>query len=690
VNTRFAAAAIAAALIVTAVFPSRRAYSQQPDPAASRPLPGKHRGAVTALIHRGDEILSAGEDGFLGVWSIHSSSAVSRFQLTPYRITAMSARPGRDEVCLAESDTMGIYRLSVWNYREQRNRYTIRFRDPITYVNYSLGGSFIIAARSGRTALVFLDAETGDLLKPPEPLAGSVSFAVTGRSERNMAAYLTQGILSYWDLASGTETNRFTVPANLHSPVLFGNNRYLAGINADGLQIADAATGRHLASQPDIPPGSLLCAAAGELVCLTQDSQGSVLYRFGLDQRGRLVDRGRATLAAGTGSQSNNHSISAITAAAIDRVAGDTPGGANGIALGTSSGEILLPAMDGSIQPMAYHEPERIIEAAVSGATIAFITRSVTGFIPLDYTRLAAGEALTLQARAAWTRISAVPAGAASAGTFILWQDTNTGSPPVIQQAAAGAAPRQLSGLTLRSPARIVEASGGTILVLDSAGSLQTVPIPPAQGQPFTFFSAGIMDAAFIDRDRVLIGRSAAGGNSPFLIINTATGETVALPYPAEAGVLVYQGESGNAYGAAVEAAGGSGAEADTDERRTVILQLDTSGGSESPRLVEWPGEETVLAFAETQGSIAAAIEGEGAAIYTPERITPFERSGGLPRSLHNGGRSFISLDTDGSIAWHDSRSGKLLAAFRLYPDAWLLERGQSTIQGRILQPDER
>ena len=672
---------LAAALLLAAMTPPAVVHAQK---AAAVPLPGKHRGAVTALVHRGDEILSAGEDGFLGIWNVQTASAVSRFQLTPYRINAMAARPGRDEVCLLESDAMGLYRLSAWNYRERRNLFTIRFRDPITYINYSLGGSFIIAARSGRTALVFIDAETGDLLKPPEPLAGTVGFAVTGRSERNMAVYLSQGTLSYWDLVTGGETNRFTVPANLQRPVLFSNSRCLAGINAAGLQIVDAASGRLLANEPSIPAGALICPAGEELICLVQTSQSPELHRFAVDRNGRLLDRFRVSLditgsAIATDADSGEDQGETISVIAAASLAG------GGIALGTTTGGILLPATDGRVQTMAYHEPARIVEAAVSGASIAFITHNGSlGFIPLDYTRLAAGQTLTVEPNAAYTRISPVPSRPDAAGTFLFWQDQHTRIPPVIRRAGVGIPPQELGGLSFRSPARFVEASEGTVLLLDSAGNLQTVPVNPAQGKRFTFFSVGIMDAAFIDRDRILIGRSAVAGNTPFLIINTATGETVPLPYPSQAGVMVYKGQSGGIYGATVEAASGTEAEAEAGGIRTVILRIDTETPAQSVRLLEWPGEETVFSFAESQGSVAATIGGEGAAIFTPEGSLPFERSGGLPVGIYDGGRFFVSLDADGSLCWHDNRTGKLLAEFRLYPDAWLLQRGQSAVQGAI------
>ncbi|MDR2478606.1 MAG: hypothetical protein LBD48_04755, partial [Treponema sp.] len=140
-------------------------------------IPGKHRGAVTALIHKGEEILSAGEDGFIEIWNVRSAAAVERFQLSPYNIIAMAARPGKDEICLVENDGLGLYRIAVWNYRERNNLFTLRFRDPIGFISYSTGGNFIIAARTGRTGVVFIFSEKGRVLRYPQYRTRMAGFA---------------------------------------------------------------------------------------------------------------------------------------------------------------------------------------------------------------------------------------------------------------------------------------------------------------------------------------------------------------------------------------------------------------------------------------------------------------------------------------------------------------------------------
>ena len=631
--------------------------------------PGGHRGAVMALVHKGDSILSAGEDGFLEIWDVQNAAAAERFQLTPYSIIAMAGRPEKDEICLVESDGLGLYRISAWNYRERKNLFTLRFRDPIGYIAYSGGGNFIIAARTGRTGLVFIDAASGDVLQSPQSLTGVAGFAATGRSERNMAVYFTSGTLSYWDLELGNETNRFEVPSYLNSPVLFSNNRYLAGVNSGGLAVIHAASGNVLASDAGIPSNSLLCASGDELICLVQNPESAEVYRFTVDRNGQFSRSSRISLSAANvpGFTAGSGYFGAIAAN-------------GGIALGTRNGNIVLAGRGGQIRGMTFNNQIRIVETAVSGSTIAFLAENNTlGFIPLDFNRFGPGTIISLEQNAAYSRICGFDEEQSGAGQFVFWQGENTRTPPELRSPDARRQPLVLGDINFRFPVRSAASEGGKILFLDSAGNLSVIaPFDTVQSPPFTFFSVGLMDAGFIDRDNLILGRSAVSGNSPFLAINIKTGETVPLSYPSRAGVMVYRGSSGSIYAAAVDV--------DKEESglTTSIVKLNAANPAQSVRLVEFQGEDTQFSLAESQGHFAATIGGEGAAIYSAGGIKKFERTVGLPLRLIDGGRFFISLDTEGNISWHESDTGKLLAIFRLYQRQWRLQTERSVLNGNL------
>jgi hypothetical protein len=135
-------------------------------------LPGGHRGAITALLTDGyGNVFSAGEDGFVGLW--RGQNAQERFQISPYGIRLLALRPGKTQIAAVKSDGHDIYRVSAWDYETRQNIFTLRFTDPISYINYSAAGGFLIVARArGHAGLVFIHSETGEILESPEALSG--------------------------------------------------------------------------------------------------------------------------------------------------------------------------------------------------------------------------------------------------------------------------------------------------------------------------------------------------------------------------------------------------------------------------------------------------------------------------------------------------------------------------------------
>jgi len=632
-------------------------------------VPGSHYGEVSAIVHRGDIVLTAGEDGFLEIWNTRTRTAVERFQLSPYSIIAMAGRPDRDEVCVVETDGLGLYRIAAWNYRQRRNIFTLRFRDPISHITYSTGGNFIIAGRTGRTGLVFIDAVAGDVLQSPQSLIGSIALAVTGRSERNMVVYLASGTLSYWDLETGDETAQFEAPPNLFSPVLFSNNRFLAGVNAEGLAVVHAASGDLLGRNLAIPDGSLLCAAGDMLICLVQRAGAATeLHRFTIDRAGSLVSSGNVPLAV-SGLADDDY----FTAIAANGT------GNNAIALGTASGSLVLAGVNGRAQLLSTVDHAQITDAAVSASTIAFVTENgAIGFVPLDYNQLSARRAISIEkGDGAYNRVTAYAGENNANDQFIFWQDANTQARPMIRPYSHGSEARVLGDITLRSPIRSVASLGGRILFLDSTGNITVISPFNAGSRPFSFFSVGLMDAVLVDRDRLIIGRSAISGNTAFMEINVDTGETVPLPYPSQAGITVYRGSSGSVYAAAISAQS-----PDSETVSTSILRLNLESVANSVRLVDFNEEDTQVSLAETPSGIAATIGGEGAAIYSSGGIQYLDRTNGLPLRLISGGQYLIKVDRDGNLVWHNSRNGTLLAVFRLHQNGWTLQTARRTIGG--------
>ncbi|MDR3145491.1 MAG: WD40 repeat domain-containing protein [Treponema sp.] len=648
---------------------------------------GGHTGQINALVYdeAGESILSAGADGFLGIWNIRNNRAEERFQLSSYSLLSMALRPGKTQIALIESDGLGSYRISAWDYAAKKNLFILRFRDPLSYITYSGGGNFLIVSRSARNGVVFLDPETGELLQSPADLSGLISFAATGRSERTMISYSSTGILSYWELDTGIEIRHFFVPPGIDSPLLFGNNRFFAGIDREGLVVLDAVSGKEILRDTRITRG-LLCPAdpgAAEFIHINPGNNAPVLSRYGIGNTGKLEVRERRNL---TGN------ISPISCAVT---AGDVS------VLGTANGSAVSVGRNGSLRVLSTAKRIRVREAGASGGILAFINENSTaGFIPLDFTAIAGNDTIALERCENFTRIGEAPddpgAAGGSGAAFLFWQADTTRHAPVlrripgkaegradgnggtaraltmrdIRQALTGSARLVLDKLPMRFPLRSVSVLDGDILFLDSVGTIRVLSAETGD-EIFSFSAAGSLDAAFLDRNNIVIGRSAVSGNTPFLRVSIETGETVPLAYPASIGARIYRGASGTLYGAAID---GSSSTA-----KTGILRIDPLRPAASLRLMEYQGEDTGFGIVECGGALASTLGGDGAGLYSSRGFIPFERSPGLPVRLVNGGGHFITIDADGNISWHENQTGKLRALLRLYENTWVLEQYNQT-----------
>jgi len=622
-------------------------------------MSGGHIGQVTAVLDKGDTVISAGEDGFLEIWSgVSGNATVERFQITAHRIIAMAGRPGSNELSLVKTDGLGLFTISAWNYRQRRNLFQVEFRSPIAHISYSMGGSFIMAGVAGAAGLVFIDAANGNTLPSPTGLGGTVALAVTGRTERNIMVYLSSGVISYRNLDSGAETHRFNAPANLVSPVLFSNNRFIAGLSPQGLTVVNAVSGHVVARDVSIPVASLLSATDDTLYALVNRAGSAELRRLSIDQSGNLIALASFTIPL--------HGGGPFTAmdASSDRVA-----------LGTSGGGLVLAGGEGEPRALTAVARTRITDAAVSGETIGFLAENRTwGFIPLDYNALTNGGAIRImQGGGNYNRITPFISGDDSGERFIFWQNQHTRTFPSIRSTAPSDQTWTGGGIAPRFPLRSVTSFAGRAMFMDTVGNISVVSPFDEGGSPFRFSSVGLLDAAFIDNDRLILGRSAISGGTPLLSLNVITGETVPMPLPAQAAVILQRGTAGDVYAVAIsQQAGGS---------VTSILRIDPENPANSERVLSFHGEHTQFSFAETPAGIAATVNGEIATLHSAV-ATELDRTPGFPYRLIEGERHIVSLDRDGNIAWHDNQSGRLRAIFRLHPDGWTLQTQRGTIGG--------
>jgi hypothetical protein len=639
-----------------------------------------HRGNITALLHKENTVISAGEDGFIVIWNVSQRTALSRFQLTTYRIQSLVSHPQKDEICIIESGGLNNYRISVWNYSLRRKLFSVYSAQPVGFINYSAGGNFIIASGLNGSALSLLDSVTGNVIMTAEIPEGNVSFAITGRAERNMLIYQSEhyeyperagytGRILYYDIDAHEVTGSFHAPGNLSNPVIFGNNRFLAGINSDGLLLVDAASGDTFDTVANMERNALLCQTGDGFYCLRQRGTSATFSHYSADRNARFVSRQQLSLSLD----------SAVTVSAIAH---------NGSAVFASSqGDVLFLDRQNRLVAAAHQFQTRITEIAAGEQNIAFLTENGDlSFIPVDYRLIQRSPSFTMTQKSGYTEIT--PVSVSGADRFILWQSENTRNAPQLLEANQRTEQGELAFLRGRFPLLSISVLNNRLLVLDTGGNIniRSTESLSSSSSPsradFTFTSVGAIDSSLINNDYFVVSRSVINNNSPFIYVNIRTSETVPVTYPAQAGLAVFSGSHGNVYAQAVER--------DNDGVKTTVVSLPpvSSAGARTGaavRIFEYRGEASHLSIAESGGSIAVACDSEGAVIFANSTVK-MERTNGLPVKLLGNDRFFMSLDSEGNIAWHDNKTGRLLAVFSLNGNRWTLS-GSGEISGEFSRP---
>ncbi len=608
---------------------------------------GAHRGPVLSMAWIGKQglLLSAGADGFVNTWNPLSRSVVDRYQYSPYHIEEISVCPVRSEFILIESDGIGLYRLSAWDYANRRRIFSLRFRDPISFATYSGNGSYLLVGRSASTGITLLNAKDGSLVRVVAETR-IPTFVRTGRSEKNLVCYSSSGSVSYWDIATGTEIRSATAPAGLSRLVLFDNNRMIAGISKGGkLIIFDALSGEQRVER----------VVADTAVPQSSSSGLNIISDYGPEAELIIID------ASNPGFMQGKPAIPFPWTSSV--VCSD---GANRLFFGLDSGSIVaLDAASDAPLPVVYEPvtPLKIQDIGVADDGLVVLGGGSLYRLPLIPDSLADG--VTISPFAARTEDRVLPLGDRQ---LLLWNSDGTGS-LVYRNSEGDFKPLSFA---LDAPVNRVATLDGRVLFLDVKGNLSVIS-PAMDFTVFKYAAVGLLDAAFMSDTSVLVGRSAVQSTEQDLLsIDLRTGETapfsgssaatMGTDVTERAVVRLKRGLSGEIY--AIRVGGGSA------NPTTTLVRLDSSGES---ALISYKAEDVTAMVAESKHSVATTLGGDGAFGIGSSGFFPFQRGPALPTNLDTSGEFYISVDSDGGILWNDGTDGSFIARLTLTATSWEL-----------------
>ncbi len=608
-----------------------------------------HTAAVRDMAVDGDAqfIATAGADGTVNVWT-ESGRLLSRVNVGPYPVVRVAIRSDSDVIAVVQAQGPREYRVSAWNWRQRRELYGVTESYPITHIEFSPQGSYLVYSVSDIRSLRFLDADSGQSRSLVNLAFGVVTYFVVARSENNIMTYApATGEIFYFDLRTGRRIESLRIGTQLEHLSLLPSRRHVAAISREELVVIDIVDGRVEARTSVGAVASVTVHPdSGAIAVVGSDGELSG-YRFSRDQISSLF----------WNTNLRDWEPSALSFSG-SRLLG-----------GTRFGEL-------EFLPFGGNSPTTLAERTVDSVT------SVVGHDDTLY--LATEEALfsvssplvmngDLNARDGSISFERVenPLGNRSRldvsedGTLLLWQPGSRGRG--LLDATNLRRPEPVADIT--QGIRTISVGPDGFLVVQASGSVVSLDSETLSAE-LLYSAVGIEAAVRLARNRVVVGRTRSDTfDSSLVQINTVTGETV--PLPSEAFLAYRLAVSPNyrvLYAVELIRRG--------DETSTALTRYSGSSFDRRTVLVERNEEilDAVLLVAPDNGRVISDLATGELAEYDGRRWIPFESSDTFPVSAAVYGSLVVAAGNDGALYAWDRASRRLRYTMQVFQDGeWVV-----------------
>lgn len=628
-----------------------------------------HTGAVDALAYDSADALlfSGGSDGTVRAWNPTTGEEVCAIQAGHFPVLLLSVDPAASRVAVFESDGIGVFRISVWDWKLGRLLFTHDLSEAPLFLTYSPRGSYLVYGIAEWRSLTFLDAKSGEALPFFQSGFGIVTAAIVSDSERSVLTYNPAGEIDYWSLPSCALKRAFRTSPELDGVGFAANARYMVGFTDEEFDVIDLLSGAVLASAPQ--EGTQLLAA-------DPDGASIVCYTGGSDRESASPIAQPPELSLWTFSGTLDRDSGAVV----------TPRPAV-TSLLFASGTLYASLADGTIyaeQPSSGGETlgERELadatDVGVSGGRVLVSSASGLFSFGTDFLGAEAGSAGSLDVSA-----NPFPSGAGVAGLgdgrFAVWstasapeavdlfEDDSPGGPTLTSVALPSA------GASAQAEARLLEVApfGSDLALLDSSGQCSIVD-PGTGSSLFSYASFGIKSLTPVGSSRFIIGQHRSSElNSPLVQITTTTSETVPIP-SADSLVFdtAYAPPSDTLFTLGIRSQGGS--------LSTLLESHQVSGLTGGTEVLAYPGVDldATLAVDGSTGDLYTTLGMRGVRRISAASgsVAYLERSDHLPRKLLVSGGLLIALNSDGTLTVWDKLSGRRTLDLYLFKDSsWIM-----------------
>ena len=193
-----------------------------------------------------DAFFTSGEDGFVIRWTPDNQG--EHYQISDVGIKLISVSPDGNLLAVYESDGGSVNKVSVWDWKKLNRIYQKKFNDSITALSFSSKGTYLIVGTATVDGAIFIKTGEWTIVDKIKTNTSIVNYINTSSTEKTVAFYSPAGSISYYNLSTGKIKGKLNTIQGLTNPVMFNENKFLAGLKDEKIYIINAFTGSTVSS----------------------------------------------------------------------------------------------------------------------------------------------------------------------------------------------------------------------------------------------------------------------------------------------------------------------------------------------------------------------------------------------------------------------------------------------------------
>jgi hypothetical protein len=639
------------ALGVSAVAALRGFSSGAPEADLRSVVNSGHAGSVLDLQYddRLSLLFSAGADGTVRVWD-QDGSLVRKLHVTALSAESIAVSPVAPQVAVVVTDGTGSHFLAVWDWEKERQLYRVPLKEDPSFLRFSALGTYVFFGESSWQGLKIIRSADGAPVPFHPEGFGIVGFAEFSRTEKTLMTYQVSGRITYWDLATGSQS--LDVPS---VPYLAGirisrDRSFLVGYTATEIVRVDAVSGTVRGRAPITGVVSFDVSPAGdELTCIAGPGRQVTRWALGGD-----------SISASAGIPDLPQPPALIAYGADALYFAGTSGGL--IAVNTR-GDVSQFGKNVVADLTGFDAGEGRVALGSRDWVRVFSSESIEGSAPLTSLR-------TIQAPNPFS--DSVGLAFLGAGKLLAWGSGSSVVPALasLDTGMEGTALRAGPSFAaipspFRAPLIDLRAAAAELIGVETGGTVRVVD-PVTGASRFDARIAGAGTAVRISAKEIVAARNASSGPAGSLLrINMDTGETVAIPGRNifTYALLLDRGAPGR--GPRLYSIG-------IDSARSTNLMMHEGAGFERETLLDSVAEEDLdasLSLDPDQHVLYAAFGRDRVVAWDGQALRSLTMENSVPRRLVARRRLVFSVNKDSTVTVVDAQTGAQRGQIALFSD---------------------